>query len=58
MVYSSGKKALDNISLQMESPNLIGILGPNGAPAVEEDLKDRNSIASDVASISGILSIP
>lgn len=31
MVYPSGKKALKNISLQMEIPNLIGILGPNGA---------------------------
>jgi ABC-type multidrug transport system ATPase subunit len=31
MIYSSGKKALQNISVTMESPNLIGILGPNGA---------------------------
>lgn len=31
MIYSSGKKALQNITVQMESPNLIGILGPNGA---------------------------
>lgn len=31
MVYPSGKRALNNISLQIESPNLIGILGPNGA---------------------------
>jgi ABC-type multidrug transport system ATPase subunit len=31
MIYSSGKIALDNISIQMESPGLIGILGPNGA---------------------------
>ena len=31
MIYPSGKKALQNISVQMESPNLIGILGPNGA---------------------------
>ena len=31
MVYSSGKQALSNITMHMESPNLIGILGPNGA---------------------------
>ncbi|MCL1965114.1 MAG: ATP-binding cassette domain-containing protein [Firmicutes bacterium] len=31
MIYPSGKKALQNISVRMESPNLIGILGPNGA---------------------------
>ena len=31
MIYPSGKKALDNINMQMESPSLIGILGPNGA---------------------------
>ena len=31
MVYPGGKKALDNITMRMESPNLIGILGPNGA---------------------------
>ncbi len=31
MIYPSGKKALQNINVQMESPNLIGILGPNGA---------------------------
>lgn len=31
MIYPSGKKALQNITVQMESPNLIGILGPNGA---------------------------
>ncbi|MCL2377964.1 MAG: ABC transporter ATP-binding protein [Defluviitaleaceae bacterium] len=30
-VYPSGKEALQNISIHMESPNLIGILGPNGA---------------------------
>ena len=29
--YSSGKQALNNISMKIESPNLIGILGPNGA---------------------------
>jgi ABC-2 type transport system ATP-binding protein len=31
MIYPSGKKALQNISVHMESPNLIGILGPNGS---------------------------
>lgn len=31
MVYPSGKQALDNVSLILESPNLIGLLGPNGA---------------------------
>ena len=31
MIYPSGKKALQNVSLHMESPSLIGILGPNGA---------------------------
>lgn len=31
MIYPSGKKALQDISVQIESPNLIGILGPNGA---------------------------
>ena len=30
-VYPSGKQALKNISMELESPNLIGILGPNGA---------------------------
>jgi ABC-type multidrug transport system ATPase subunit len=31
MIYPSGKKALQNISVKMENPNLIGILGPTGA---------------------------
>ena len=31
MIYPSGKKALHDISVRMESPNMIGILGPNGA---------------------------
>jgi len=31
MIYPSGKQALTHITMQMESPNLIGILGPNGA---------------------------
>lgn len=31
MVYKSGKQALTDVSLTMESPNLIGLLGPNGA---------------------------
>lgn len=31
MIYPSGKKALQNISVRMDSPNMIGILGPNGA---------------------------
>ena len=31
MIYPSGKKALQNITVHMDSPNLIGILGPNGS---------------------------
>jgi ABC-2 type transport system ATP-binding protein len=31
MTYHTGKKALQDISVQMESPSLIGLLGPNGA---------------------------
>lgn len=31
MIYPSGKQALKDISLTLESPNLIGLLGPNGA---------------------------
>lgn len=31
MTYETGKKALKDISLEMESPSLIGLLGPNGA---------------------------
>ncbi len=31
MTYPTGKRALQNISLQLKSPNLIGLLGPNGA---------------------------
>lgn len=31
MIYHKGKKALQDISLQMESPSLLGLLGPNGA---------------------------
>lgn len=31
MVYSGGKKALNNISMEIQSPNMIGLLGPNGA---------------------------
>lgn len=31
MVYPSGKQALRDISLDLNSPNLIGLLGPNGA---------------------------
>lgn len=31
MIYPSGKKALQDISISAESPGLIGILGPNGA---------------------------
>lgn len=31
MIYPSGRKALQNVSVQIESPNLIGIIGPNGA---------------------------
>lgn len=31
MTYHKSNKALQDISLQMESPSLIGLLGPNGA---------------------------
>jgi len=31
MIYKTGKKALQDVSLEMESPSLIGLLGPNGA---------------------------
>lgn len=31
MTYPTGKKALQDITVQMESPSLIGLLGPNGA---------------------------
>lgn len=31
MTYPKGKKALQDVSLHMESPSLIGLLGPNGA---------------------------
>lgn len=31
MRYPSGKEALKNISMELQSPNMIGLLGPNGA---------------------------
>lgn len=31
MIYPSGKKALQGITVKMESPSMIGVLGPNGA---------------------------
>ena len=31
MEYQKGKKVLNNINLEMHSPNFIGLLGPNGA---------------------------
>lgn len=31
MTYKTGKMALNNINLEMNSPNFIGLLGPNGA---------------------------
>ncbi|AGX41967.1 putative ABC transporter ATP-binding protein YxlF [Clostridium saccharobutylicum] len=31
MIYPKGKKALQNVSLEIKSPSLIGLLGPNGA---------------------------
>lgn len=31
MIYPSGKKALQDVSLSAESPSFIGVLGPNGA---------------------------
>ena len=30
MTYPSGKQALQNLSLELRSPSLIGLLGPNG----------------------------
>jgi len=29
--YKTGKKALGNVSIDIESPALIGLVGPNGA---------------------------
>ena len=29
--YKAGKKALDDVSMEMTSPNMIGLVGPNGA---------------------------
>ena len=31
MTYPTGKRALQDLSFEMQSPNLIGLLGPNGA---------------------------
>ena len=31
MAYPNGKRALEDISLTLKSPSLIGLLGPNGA---------------------------
>lgn len=31
MIYPSGKKALQDVSVSAESPSFIGVLGPNGA---------------------------
>jgi len=31
MTYPTGKTALQNLSLELDSPNLIGLVGPNGA---------------------------
>lgn len=31
MIYPSGKKALQDVSISAESPSFIGVLGPNGA---------------------------
>lgn len=58
MTYKTGKKALSNISLEVNSPNFIGLLGPNGAgkstfmkllvskiiPTAGEIIVDGNSI--------------
>ncbi|WP_413927554.1 hypothetical protein [Clostridioides sp. ES-S-0048-02] len=30
MIYRAGKEALKDINISLESPNLIGLLGPNG----------------------------
>ena len=29
--YKTGKNALDNVTIEMQSPNMIGLVGPNGA---------------------------
>ncbi len=31
MIYPSGKKALQDVSVHAKSPGFIGVLGPNGA---------------------------
>ncbi len=31
MTYPTGKKALQDLTLELDSPNLIGLVGPNGA---------------------------
>jgi len=31
MTYPTGKNALQDVTMQLESPNLIGLVGPNGA---------------------------
>lgn len=60
MTYKSGKKALSNISMEVNSSNFIGLLGPNGAgkstfmkllvskimPTTGEIMIDGNSIQS------------
>ena len=33
MTYPSGKQALQRLDLDLTSPSLVGLLGPNGAPA-------------------------
>ena len=31
MIYPTGEKALHDVSLELQSPNLVGLLGPSGA---------------------------
>lgn len=33
MTYPSGKQALQRLDLDLTSPSLVGLLGPNGARA-------------------------
>jgi ABC-type multidrug transport system ATPase subunit len=69
MIYPSGKKALDNITVHLESPSLVGILGPNGAgkttlmklliaglvPSQGEILLDGNALLSQEKSLKSRL---
>ena len=37
MTYPTGKKALQDMSLTLSSPQMIGLLGPNGSGKVHPD---------------------